>query len=343
MRTEVELLMSEAKIGDRPTYSVESYDTRSTNLGSRQFLPERVFFATETDYVGFLRIGPSISAFRQNVELTKRLCPGLIPWIRDNIARFDKHADEWSDILTVCTYFVSNPTPGLYARELPIQVHTKFVEEHQTILDSVLQHLLPLAIDPEADDFFSRFHLRDNEAFVEIRILDAALAAQRGFPARHFKVPLSELAALPLAGTKVLVVENRLPLLTLPGFPGTVGVFGGGNAVTLLAVAGWLRDCSLFYWGDLDEHGFSILARFRQLQTGVQSVLMDLTTFDHFAAFHVDYTPPENTPETSLSEDELSARSATVSMRKRLEQERISLPFAHAAIERAMRGRGGQE
>lgn len=71
------------------------------------------------------------------------------------------NAGRWGDLLTVCQYFLDHPRPNLYARELPLAVHTKFVEEHQSVLREMLDELLPpQAIDPAANRFEERFLLR---------------------------------------------------------------------------------------------------------------------------------------------------------------------------------------
>ncbi|NOR71215.1 MAG: hypothetical protein GQ532_16210, partial [Methylomarinum sp.] len=51
--------------------------------------------------------------------------------------------------------------------------------------------------------------------------------------------------------------------------------FGLGYAVNLLAEAQCLQDRALFYWGDLDTHGFAILLRLRHYYLQVKSMLMD--------------------------------------------------------------------
>src|SRR5262249_1385055 len=55
-------------------------------------------------------------------------------------------------------YFVEHPRPQCYIRELPVRVHTKFVEQHAGILRELLEFLLPPeAIQPDAKTFTQRF------------------------------------------------------------------------------------------------------------------------------------------------------------------------------------------
>lgn len=45
--------------------------------------------------------------------------------------------------------------------------------------------------------------------------------------------------------------------------------------VNVLRDAGWLADCTLWYWGDLDTQGFAILSQLRGYWPQTRSFLMD--------------------------------------------------------------------
>jgi len=62
-------------------------------------------------------------------------------------------------------------------------------------------------------------------------------------------------------------------------------------AIEELRDAPWLATCSLAYWGDLDAHGFGILARLRAFQPNVRSIMMDAATLAAFAEFAVAGQP----------------------------------------------------
>ncbi len=42
-----------------------------------------------------------------------------------------------------------------------------------------------------------------------------------------------------------------------------------------LAQAGWLARCQVYYWGDIDTHGFAILDQLRTHIPHARSLLMD--------------------------------------------------------------------
>ena len=84
--------------------------------------------------------------------------------------------------------------------------------------------------------------------------------------------------SLRLPVRSVIVTENLVNFLALPERPGTLAIYGGGYGFSSLRDAGWLKECEVLYWGDLDTHGFRILDQLRAVHPHVASVLMDQET-----------------------------------------------------------------
>jgi hypothetical protein len=109
-------------------------------------------------------------------------------------------------------------------------------------------------------------------------------------------------------------------------------IFGLGNGVDLLRNASWLHTKRLVYWGDLDSHGFAILARWRKHFPQTQSLLMDERTLINGRDFWVEDSTPyvDQIDLGSLTEEEKNVFASLQSNRYgtnvRLEQERI--PFS---------------
>ena len=57
-----------------------------------------------------------------------------------------------------------------------------------------------------------------------------------------------------------------------------MAIFGAGYGWDSLAKAAWLTDCRVFYWGDIDTHGFAILNQLRGRFPHAESLLMDRET-----------------------------------------------------------------
>src|SRR5699024_9626508 len=75
--------------------------------------------------------------------------------------------------------------------------------------------------------------------------------------------------------TRVLLIENEITYLSVPGPPEGVVMWGRGYAVNHPGSLAWLHDREVAYWGDIDSHGFAILNRLRRHLANVTSVLMD--------------------------------------------------------------------
>lgn len=84
----------------------------------------------------------------------------------------DKNVN-WDDALKVCQYFIQTRRPNLYLRQLPIEIHTKFIEENITLIQSLLDFLIPDRIRSTTQKRFTeRFFLKYDEPLIRVRLLD---------------------------------------------------------------------------------------------------------------------------------------------------------------------------
>ncbi len=160
LRQEVTTLRDGSKEVRGFGYSI-AWGTTQTRLYGEQTLPQRVYFADETDYLRLLGKQKEVAAFNTAVSHTLAQFPQLRDWLSKYPQRMVKALPVWHDLLTVCAYFVTHAPPHGYIRELPIPVHTKFIEENEGILRQLLDELLPpTAVESTATSFATRFHLR---------------------------------------------------------------------------------------------------------------------------------------------------------------------------------------
>ncbi len=321
-------------------YRVALVDTPTRKYGTQR-LPRYAAFENEEDFLKYLGKVKEVEVFRRNVALARSAVPGLEPWLAGNVAKILEFSDAWPALLKVCVWFVEHPRPQCFAREIRVGVHTKFIEEHQAILSGMLTALLPSDHDPLADNFHSRFFLKDKEPLVRLRIIDEDLLRLTGIPLRDFCVPVSLFHGLPFTQVpRVLVVENEISFLTFPPMAGTVLVCGMGNGVHLIADAPWLRGGErTVYWGDVDALGVTILGWLRRRLPQVKSVLMDEDTLKAFPEAEVEdltSAAPEIAGPLLTDEEWACYRAVTgKTPRRRLEQERIPLEHAVTAIDHA--------
>ena len=309
-------------------YTVE-LQTRATRAYGNQSLPVRIHVPTADDMLLLIGKTSEFNAFADDVALIRAALPELEAWLEANPQHVIEQHGAWPQLLRVCAYFRANPRPNMYIRELPIAVHTKFIEHHASILTRLLDALLPdTALNRKEKQFEQRYGLRYDAPLVRIRLLDDTLRARLGLPLLDVAARAEQLAALPCDGLRCVIVENKMVLLTLPQLPNGIAIFGSGFQVELLRDLPWLTTCPIWYWGDLDAQGFQILARLRALFPQVVSLMMDATTFEAFREFAVSGTHSRVVELPQLTPDEQALYANLVRANLRLEQERISYMYA---------------
>jgi len=213
-------------------------------------------------------------------------------------------------------------------------VDTKFIESRTRLLSELLDLLLaPQAVDTTAKTFEQRYGLLAKPLLVRFRLLDSNFDLH-GFS--DLTVPASEFARLDLPVKMVFITENDVNGIAYPDVSSSLVIFGLGYGLERLAAVEWLRKKTVYYWGDIDTHGFAILDRLRAALPHVQSFLMDHETL----MAHRSLWVRENDPSTgSLSRLTVSEQAVYDDLRQdrlgeqvRLEQERISFGWLKQAL-----------
>lgn len=321
---ELLLIRSQSKEKKGYGYSLEFQTVKTKYLGM-QDIPTQLFFETETDFLRYLGKEKEAKEFQTDSSGILTAFPELTEWLAKNPVKVIQHHKDWPGLLRVCQYFTENPRPHLYVRELPIPVHTKFIETHKGIIRSLLDILIPEDLQPEEKDFEKRFNLRYGEPLVRFKVLDSSISTQFFSGVDDLAIPVSQFEQLELPIEKVIVVENKTSLyttLTLPNMEKTIAIFGRGYAVQNLKEVKWFNSSVLLYWGDIDAQGFEILSQFRGYFPHCQSILMDSHTFDQF--FEEDSgTPSAVGSQLELTEGERRLYEILVKNNWRLEQEKL--------------------
>ena len=232
----------------------------------------------------------------------------------------------WPALITTVLWIDANASPHTYLRQIDVPgVDTKFVEEHRTILASLLDHQLP---DGRVDrgrppsDFAGRYRFRRKPSYVRLRCLDPA--GHLHIPYSELTVRVDELAENPPPATMVYIVENEITYLAFPTAPDAVVILGGGYALSALQPLRWLHDRR----GDIDTHGFTILNRLRQAFPHTRSILMDRATLLAHETQWVREPTPTTAPLPALDPQEAALYRDLVEdalgPSVRLEQERVS-------------------
>ena len=302
-------------------YTLEWKKVNSKALGLQEF-PDRVLFESAIDFERFLDKTNEVNHFRNNILKILAAFPMLQSWIEKYPMKVVDNANLWDDLLKVATYFAENPCPNLYIRELPIEVHTKFIERNKPIIRELLDVIIAPYVCEEEKDFEKRFNLKYSEPIVRLRILDQDVASSCFNGVNDISILVSQFCNLSIPVSKVYVVENLVNFLTFPQISDSVVVWGKGYAVSAIKNSVMLKSSSLYYWGDFDAQGFEILSQFRGYFPQTQSFLMDKNTFETY--FENDSGTRSNVSvELHLTAEEKSLYEYIKKNNLRLEQEKI--------------------
>ncbi len=315
-------------------YTID-YQIIKTKMIGTQSIPTIIYFDTEKDFLKFLGKEKEVEVLIKYWQIIYSHFPELKDWIIKNPTKIMQHQGKWESILRVCNYFKNCPKPNIYLREIPANVHTKFIESNQAIIAELLDIIIQNHINLNEREFEKRFNLKFAEPLVRFKVLDKEISQTYFSNLDDISIPVSQFESLKLPLRQVLIVENKTTLyttLTLPKMDKTIAIFGQGNAVTNIQNAKWLNDITVLYWGDIDAHGFEILSRIRKHFKHTRSLLMDEITFEKF--FENEHgKPTTDTTTLNLTDKERELYNLLKTNNWRLEQEKISFDYVNRHFE----------
>lgn len=316
-------------------YDIEFITRKDQRIGSQPF-PQRIYFETEDDYLRFIKKEKEFKDFKRTVSLITDSIPRLYDLILQNPLKVIDHSARWPGLIKVCRYFISNPRPGLYLRELPIDVHTKFIEENKGIIKELLDFLINEDINREETEFEKRFNLKYNEPTIRLRVLDEEISKRHFSGLTDLTITQSEFKSLDINCKRVFILENKtnfsniFNFLTIPNLNSSISIFGKGFGLGLLKGVDWLKEKEVYYWGDIDVQGFQMLSQLRSYLPQTRSLMMDFETFNAFPDYRVNGTVGNIKQLPNLAEDEDKVFKHLLELKEgnRLEQEKISHSYA---------------
>ncbi len=304
-------------------------------------IPAEVWIDSIDDALAFIGRRRDAERFADLVRLTRETKPELIPWLRKRPLRTLELAGSWPKLLLIVGWLQMHPRPHIYLRQIDLPgVHSKFIEAHRGVLGELFDLALPQErIDPAAagtSGFCRRYGFRDKPLRVRFRILDPELALLPMDADQDIALTEAAFAGLNLAVETVFITENEINFLAFPPVSRSMVIFGAGYGFENLAAAHWLHERKLYYWGDIDTHGFAILNQLRRFFPEAVSLLMDKETLlTHRTLWGVEPSP-ETVELTRLTGEEMALyddlRSGSLGERVRLEQERIGFDYLVAAL-----------
>lgn len=334
---EVRAWIGEIKKGcEKAGLLLEWKSINNRQLG-RNSIPQKIIFADIEQLSRYLGKKPEFEKFINSRAEILTAFPELENWIIQNPFKLTENSEHLDRLIKILDWIRRHPRPGIYLRQLSIPgVDTKFIEKHKKLLGSWLDIVLePSEIDENysgAGKFEKRYGFRNKPVLIRFRILDSAnLENIGGIRFSDISLTASEFSDLIPPARRVFIVENDITALAFPFVPDSLLIFGRGYNFKDFESAGWLHEKELWYWGDIDTHGFAILNQFRGSFPNTRSFLMDHDTLmshrDHWGVETNQCTqalPQLTDEETALYED---LKSNKISPKLRLEQEFVNYSY----------------
>lgn len=300
-------------------------------------LPVAAWFDTAEQVWSLLRVKPDVEAFVTLLQSTRARNGVLGNWAQAHPLKVLAHRPEWAKVVETALWLHAKLGTTAYLRQIDVPgVDTKFIEAHQTLLAQLLDELVPGAADASRSatrHFARRYGFVDKPRLIRLRSLDGRPLFGTITDA---VVRVTELAECELDCDRLLVVENEITFLALPGLPRVVAIFGAGFDVLRLGGVPWLAGRRITYWGDIDTHGFVILDRLRGMLPHVESVLMDLSTLTSHQTQWVREPKPSRDVLGRLTAGESDVYAALTAnafgAAIRLEQERVNFALVKAVL-----------
>lgn len=335
LQSEIENLYQQSKNTNGTGYLVKTAERNFRRSGAHK-LPDVIEFETLEDYLHCTGKKKELEKFQENCKLLFGQIPQLKTWAIENPVLLCISSIDWQSIIKVCKYFLDKPRPNLYIRQLPIEVHTKFIEDNSYLLQSLLDFLIPLHVrSAEQKKFAERYYLKHDEPLIRIRMLDKSLVIGNGM--MDISIRLSDFEENEWACNNVLIAENKMNFLTIPDLPLSIAIWsGGGFNVSYLKNVQWLNHKNVYYWGDIDEHGFQILHQIRSYFPKTTSIMMNVDTYERFKNMAGVGEKSKTVTLTNLNDGEetlYQILKATPTL-NRIEQEKIPQHYVDEQITR---------
>jgi hypothetical protein len=307
----------------------------------KQTIPQAIWLDTLKDALTLIAKQKEANWFAEMASDAGNRHPELLAWLdrRPLLALSLYH--EWSRLLDIVSWIKRHPQPGIYLRQIDIPgVHSKFIESQRRVLSELFDLALPeYAIKQEYSgikQFSARYGFLDKPQHLRFRSLDSSLNLIAATPLADFSIDSLNFAKLNLAPARVFITENETNFLAFPQLANSLLIFGAGYGWDALAHADWLQHCEIYYWGDIDTHGFAILNQLRHRFAHVRSFLMDeRTLLAHQNLWGREEQPVSHAlPLLSEEEAQLFKRLQEHSLQDhlRLEQEHIRFSALQAAL-----------
>jgi hypothetical protein len=267
------------KIGYGYTVLLKAVNTRYAGEIS---MPDQIYFENVEDYVKFIDKEKEFLEFQKAARTCRKQLPELQQFMAENSLKVIKFLPIWNKIIEVGLFFLDNPKPNIYVREIP-NIPSTFIEDNQAILSEILSFVLPKeAIFEEESIFEKRFGLKYELPQIRIRSLSGNID---NLPISDVTLSLNDWQKINLGAETIFIITDKINFLRFPKFPNAIAILGAPKALENLSELAFLQNKKLYFWGDLTIQGVTQLSSIRKGFPSVQSFLMNSETLEKYTNF----------------------------------------------------------
>lgn len=320
----VELFQQFEKKDHEPGWHIEWKEWESRRLG-KQLWPEQISVNSLEDFLFLIDKKEEVQQFEETLTMLISWKPVLTEWLSEKPDLLLQRDYSWPDIMQVTDFLLNNNCSPYYLRNIPVPVHTKFLEKNATILFALLTKLAPEKFDKAKGSLEKAINVKDKPLLFPLRWLDEQLALQYSDGMDVLAATVENLRNRHWQIGEIWLVENETTLYMLPQRTAALAIWSRGKAIELLADIPWFNNATIYYWGDMDEDGFSILQQCRKLYPHAKSIFMDADCLKYHLQ-ELDKQPGKyKEPSYNLlTPEEMAALEILFEKNGRLEQEKIS-------------------
>jgi hypothetical protein len=312
-------------------YSFEYEKTKKIKI-------KKIFFETEEDYIKFIEKESQTNSFKKNIATLRSTLNITDEILISNVSKIAKWDEKFcTNIARISSFIINNPQSNLYQRELPIAVPTKFLEKNITIITSFISNFIPLK---NVDNKYQKLGLLDKSFLIKIRSTNnfKVFDSQNNLSCTSETITLTpkEFEKFNHSSKTIFIVENETTFYNFPIRKNELCLYSGGFSILSFKNNNYLRENSLFYFGDLDEHGFAIFSMFKDVYPNAKSIFMDMKTLMEFKKYRAEGKEYKGTLQ-NLNNEEETCFKYLKETNSRLEQEKIPASYIKKELDHILK------
>ena len=187
----------------------------SKKLGQQRW-PGRVMVQTEEDLLFLIGKENEILLFDRKLAELKSWRSEISSWLTEQPEALLKYFDRWDGLRAVVDFLLACDVSIYYMRNLPVPVHTKFIEENESLLLSLIRHFDAKRFGTAEKSLSNAIGIKRKPVLFTGRWLDQSLADRYSYGMEIFGITPDDLRGRDWQINEVWLVENETALYMFP-------------------------------------------------------------------------------------------------------------------------------